>query len=82
MMNGGKVLMATGFECISKGNLENVHKRVNDPEKSARLIGKVYSYGIMVFGLDNDPPDIFKVTSIADTRLHRVQSGSRSMESR
>lgn len=63
----GCFMLSIGFESISKGNLMNAHKRANDPEKYARLIEKIHSYGIMVFGLfmfgfDGDHPAIFDET--------------------
>ena len=63
----GCFMVSIGFESISKNSLKDVHKHANDPEKYAKLIEKIHSYGIMVFGLfifglDNDEPDIFDET--------------------
>ena len=63
----GCFMLSIGFESISKGNLKNAHKRANDPDQYARLIEKIHSYGIMVFGLfmfgfDGDQPTIFDET--------------------
>ena len=63
----GCFMLSIGFESISKGNLKNAHKRANDPDQYARLIEKIHSRGIMVFGLfmfgfDGDEPSIFDET--------------------
>jgi len=44
-------MLSIGFESISRSTLQSVHKHVNRPETFGRLVEKVHSYGIMVFGL-------------------------------
>ena len=55
-----------GFESMNSKSLENVHKD-NIVEKYGQLVKAIHSRGIMVnasmvFGLDEDGPDIFKST--------------------
>lgn len=64
----GCTMMSIGFESISRETLKSVHKTVNRPEDYARLLEKIHSYGIMVFGLfmfgfDTDDEDIFDETA-------------------
>jgi radical SAM superfamily enzyme YgiQ (UPF0313 family) len=63
----GCTLLSIGFESISRETLKSVHKHVNRPENFAKLVEKVHSYGIMVFGLfmfgfDGDSTDVFDDT--------------------
>jgi radical SAM superfamily enzyme YgiQ (UPF0313 family) len=63
----GCTLLSIGFESISRETLKSVHKHVNRPENFAKLVEKVHSYGIMVFGLfmfgfDGDDTDVFDET--------------------
>jgi radical SAM superfamily enzyme YgiQ (UPF0313 family) len=60
-------MLSIGFESISRTNLKSAHKMANDPDTYARLIEKIHSYGIMVFGLfmfgfDHDTEDSFSET--------------------
>ena len=60
-------MLSIGFESISHATLESVHKHVNRPETFAKLVEKVHSYGIMVFGLfmfgfDGDDRSVFDET--------------------
>lgn len=64
----GCYMMSIGFESISRDTLKSVHKSVNRPDEFARLVEKIHSYGIMVFGLfmfgfDTDDPDVFDTTA-------------------
>jgi radical SAM superfamily enzyme YgiQ (UPF0313 family) len=63
----GCTLLSIGFESISRDTLKSVHKHVNRPENFAKLVEKVHSYGIMVFGLfmfgfDGDDTSVFEET--------------------
>jgi radical SAM superfamily enzyme YgiQ (UPF0313 family) len=63
----GCFMLSIGFESISKKNLKGVNKNANNPDTYARLIEKIHSYGIMVFGLfmfgfDGDSPTAFNDT--------------------
>ena len=63
----GCTLLSIGFELISRDTLKSVHKHVNRPDTFARLVEKVHSYGIMVFGLfmfgfDGDDASVFDET--------------------
>jgi radical SAM superfamily enzyme YgiQ (UPF0313 family) len=63
----GCTLLSIGFESITRSTLTSVHKHVNRPETFASLVGKVHSYGIMVFGLfmfgfDGDDGSVFEET--------------------
>ena len=60
-------MLSIGFESISSKNLASAHKRGNNPDTYARLIEKIHSYGIMVFGLfifgfDSDVENTFTDT--------------------
>jgi radical SAM superfamily enzyme YgiQ (UPF0313 family) len=60
-------MLSIGFESISRTNLRNSHKMGNNPDTYARLIEKIHSYGIMVFGLfmfgfDHDTEESFSET--------------------
>ncbi|MFA5812796.1 MAG: radical SAM protein [bacterium] len=60
-------MLSIGFESISRKNLKSAHKMGNNPDTYARLIEKIHSYGIMVFGLfifgfDSDDEDSFPET--------------------
>lgn len=57
-------MLSIGFESISHSNLKSAHKMGNNPDTYARLIEKIHSYGMMVFGLfifgfDSDDEDTF-----------------------
>jgi radical SAM superfamily enzyme YgiQ (UPF0313 family) len=61
-------MLSIGFESISRETLTSVHKHVNQPDDFRRLVEKVHSYGILVFGLfmfgfDHDVPSVFDATS-------------------
>ncbi len=63
----GCFMLSIGFESISRETLTSVHKHVNRPENFQRLVEKIHSYGIMVFGLfifgfDSDDPSVFDET--------------------
>lgn len=63
----GCYMLSIGFESISPATLRSVHKTVNRPERFAKLVKKIHSYGIMVFGLfmfgfDTDEEDVFEAT--------------------
>jgi radical SAM superfamily enzyme YgiQ (UPF0313 family) len=63
----GCYMLSIGFESISSSTLRSVHKTVNRPERYAKLVEKIHSYGIMVFGLfmfgfDTDEKDVFENT--------------------
>lgn len=63
----GCTLLSIGFESISRSTLTSVHKHVNRPDQFAKLVEKVHSYGIMVFGLfmfgfDGDDLNVFDDT--------------------
>jgi radical SAM superfamily enzyme YgiQ (UPF0313 family) len=56
-----------GLESISQRSMAEVHKGFNRVEEYARIIERIHAHGIavqagMVFGFDNDTPDIFKNT--------------------
>jgi radical SAM superfamily enzyme YgiQ (UPF0313 family) len=60
-------MLSIGFESISRQNLKSAHKMENNPDTYARLIEKIHSYGIMVFGLfifgfDSDGEETFSDT--------------------
>lgn len=64
----GCYLLSIGFESISRKTLESVHKFQNRPETFRRLIRKIQSYGILVFGLfmfgfDHDDASVFDETA-------------------
>ncbi len=64
----GCYMLSIGFESISSRTLKDVHKSVNRPEEYARLVEKIHSHGIMVFGLfmfgfDTDDEAVFEDTS-------------------
>jgi radical SAM superfamily enzyme YgiQ (UPF0313 family) len=64
----GCYMLSIGFESISRKSLEHVHKLQNHPEKFRRLIRKVQSYGILVFGLfmfgfDHEDASVFQETA-------------------
>ncbi len=63
----GCFMLSIGFESISRETLTSVHKHVNRPENFQKLVEKIHSYGIMVFGLfifgfNNDHPSVFEET--------------------
>src|ERR1700753_257943 len=63
----GSTMLSIGFESISRETLKSVHKHVNRPENFARLVEKIHSYGISVFGLfmfgfDGDTTAVFDDT--------------------
>jgi radical SAM superfamily enzyme YgiQ (UPF0313 family) len=63
----GCTMLSIGFESISRATLKSVHKHVNQPENFQRLVEKIHSYGIMVFGLfmfgfDGDTVSVFDDT--------------------
>jgi len=63
----GCTLLSIGFESITRSTLTSVHKHVNRPENFAKLVEKIHSYGIMVFGLfmfgfDGDDQSVFEET--------------------
>jgi radical SAM superfamily enzyme YgiQ (UPF0313 family) len=63
----GCTLLSIGFESITRSTLTSVHKHVNRPENFAKLVEKIHSYGIMVFGLfmfgfDGDDQSVFDET--------------------
>jgi len=56
-----------GFESISQSSMGEVHKGFNRVEEYGRIIERIHEHGIavqagMVFGFDNDTPEIFKDT--------------------
>lgn len=64
----GCYMLSIGFESISSRTLKDVHKSVNRPEEYARLVERIHSYGIMVFGLfmfgfDTDDENVFEATT-------------------
>ncbi|WP_404383673.1 B12-binding domain-containing radical SAM protein [Caenispirillum salinarum] len=64
----GCTMMSIGFESISRDTLKSVHKSVNRPDDYVRLVEKIHSHGIMVFGLfmfgfDTDDADVFDETA-------------------
>ena len=63
----GCFMLSIGFESISRETLTSVHKHVNRPENFQKLVEKIHSYGILVFGLfifgfDTDDPTVFDET--------------------
>src|SRR6201996_4154775 len=63
----GCTMLSIGFGAISREPLKSVHKHVNRPENFARLVEKIHSYGISVFGLfmfgfDGDTTAVFDDT--------------------
>lgn len=63
----GCTLLSIGFESITRSTLTSVHKHVNRPENFAKLVEKIHSHGIMVFGLfmfgfDGDDRTVFDET--------------------
>ncbi|MGI9414843.1 MAG: B12-binding domain-containing radical SAM protein [Hyphomicrobiales bacterium] len=63
----GCFMLSIGFESISRETLTSVHKHVNRPENFQKLVEKIHSYGILVFGLfifgfDTDDPSVFDET--------------------
>jgi len=63
----GCTLLSIGFESITRSTLTSVHKHVNRPETFVKLVEKVHSYGMMVFGLfmfgfDGDDLSVFDET--------------------
>ncbi|WP_051183041.1 B12-binding domain-containing radical SAM protein [Desulfocurvibacter africanus] len=63
----GCYMMRIGFESISPRTLKSVNKGINQPESYARLVEKIHSHGIMVFGLsmfgfDTDDESVFEAT--------------------
>ncbi len=63
----GCFMLSIGFESISRETLTSVHKHVNRPENFQKLVEKIHSYGILVFGLfifgfDSDDPSVFDAT--------------------
>lgn len=74
--DSGCFMLSIGFESISQKSLKGVHKNTNKPEEYAKLIEKIHSYGIMVFGLfmfgfDDDTEETFDETLkfAMDTKL-------------
>lgn len=64
----GCYMLSIGFESISRKSLESVHKLQNHPEKFRRLIKKIQSRGILVFGLfmfgfDHEDASVFQRTA-------------------
>jgi radical SAM superfamily enzyme YgiQ (UPF0313 family) len=64
----GCYMLSIGFESISRKSLHSVHKLQNNPEKYRRMVQKIQSYGILVFGLfmfgfDQDDPSVFDETA-------------------
>jgi radical SAM superfamily enzyme YgiQ (UPF0313 family) len=56
-----------GLESISQSSMAEVHKEFNRVEDYARIVRRVHAHGIavqagIVFGFDNDTPDIFEET--------------------
>jgi radical SAM superfamily enzyme YgiQ (UPF0313 family) len=56
-----------GFESISQPSMQEVHKGFNRVAEYARIIERIHAHGIavqagIVFGFDNDTPEIFKDT--------------------
>ncbi|HXX82169.1 MAG TPA: radical SAM protein [Thermodesulfovibrionales bacterium] len=56
-----------GLESISQPSMAEVHKGFNRVEEYAKIIEQIHAYGIavqagIVFGFDNDTPEIFKDT--------------------
>ena len=56
-----------GLESISQSSMGEVHKGFNRVEEYGRIIERIHGHGIavqagMVFGFDNDTPEIFKDT--------------------
>ncbi|HMK61155.1 MAG TPA: radical SAM protein [Dissulfurispiraceae bacterium] len=56
-----------GLESISQQSMTEIHKRFNRVEDYGYVIKNIHNHGIavqvgIVFGFDNDPPDIFKST--------------------
>ena len=63
----GCYMLSIGFESISTNTLRSVHKMVNQPDQFAKLVEKIHSYGILVFGLfmfgfDSDDETVFDET--------------------
>lgn len=63
----GCFMLSIGFESISRSTLTSVHKHVNRPENFQKLVEKIHSYGMLVFGLfiygfDGDDPSVFDET--------------------
>jgi len=63
----GCFMLSVGFESISRETLTSMHKHVNRPENFQRLVEKIHSYGMMVFGLfiygfATDDPTVFDET--------------------
>lgn len=64
----GCYLLSIGFESISRKTLESVHKFQNHPDTFRRLVHKIQSYGILVFGLfmfgfEHDDASVFEETA-------------------
>jgi radical SAM superfamily enzyme YgiQ (UPF0313 family) len=63
----GCFMLSIGFESISRATLRSVHKYQNRPENYIKLVEKIHSYGILVFGLfmfgfDSDDASVFYET--------------------
>ncbi|MCU0838461.1 MAG: B12-binding domain-containing radical SAM protein, partial [Rhodospirillales bacterium] len=63
----GCFMLSIGFESISKATLRSVHKYQNKPENYIKLVEKIHSHGILVFGLfmfgfDGDDATVFDET--------------------
>jgi hypothetical protein len=61
-------MMSIGFESISRSTLKSAHKHVTGLRLSPPWLGKVHSYGIIVFclfmfGFDDDDTSVFKETA-------------------
>jgi radical SAM superfamily enzyme YgiQ (UPF0313 family) len=57
-----------GLESLSPQNLDEHHKRFNDPDKFGRVVERLHArrialQGCFVFGLDHDQPDVFLDTA-------------------
>ncbi len=63
----GCFMLSIGFESISRETLRSVHKYQNKPENYIKLVEKIHSHGILVFGLfmfgfDGDDASVFDET--------------------
>jgi len=79
MRNSGCGAIFIGFESISKGNLESMHKKINAKYSYIDAIKKIQSHGILVhssfiLGYDFDNTYSFDVLNASGCCLHHLSS--------
>jgi radical SAM superfamily enzyme YgiQ (UPF0313 family) len=71
----GCTMLSIGFESINRDTLKSVHKMVNHPDHFARLVEKIHSHGISVFGLFMFGFDGDDTSAFDETVRFNIQSG-------